>query len=136
MIMPTIYLICLSLILSPITLILLVQNINFYKYKNAIAKLSKESRGQPVEYKTLYNVSQIYIQTHEWHKAIIILDNLILERSTTKITESAKCYNSIGIILQKNSYKNMAIRYYQKATELDSNYTSAIKNLASISKNI
>nr|YP_009314248.1 Hypothetical protein ycf37 [Liagora harveyana]SCW22502.1 Hypothetical protein ycf37 [Liagora harveyana] len=103
--MPIIYLTFLSFILSPLTYILLMQNINFYKYENAFSIISVEKRDNLNQSHLHYQISQIYMRQHQWFKAITILDNLSLDQSSNRY------YKEIALILNKNKQDTLANKY-------------------------
>nr|YP_009314043.1 Hypothetical protein ycf37 [Izziella formosana]SCW22297.1 Hypothetical protein ycf37 [Izziella formosana] len=103
--MPIIYLTCLSCILSPLTFILIKQNVNFYKYEQIPSSTSITSQDNTSTNNIKYQMSSIYIRQHEWLKAIILLDTLAMDNNS-------KQYNrKIAMILEKNRQDMLANKY-------------------------
>nr|YP_009315069.1 Hypothetical protein ycf37 [Titanophycus setchellii]SCW23524.1 Hypothetical protein ycf37 [Titanophycus setchellii] len=110
--MPTIYLICLSLILTPLTILLITQNIRFYKYEQPVSKLLTDTEILLHSKEIKHYISQIYIQQHRWLNAIILLENLTLE-------EPSSIYSyQISSIMTKNLYNNLAEKYQQYSQKI------------------
>nr|YP_009313840.1 Hypothetical protein ycf37 [Hommersandiophycus borowitzkae]SCW22094.1 Hypothetical protein ycf37 [Hommersandiophycus borowitzkae] len=129
--MPTLYLISLSCILSPITFILMSQIIQFIYYRQKIETIKRQNQESMI-YNKSYNVAQIYIKNHFWNKAIIILDNLIYHTPNIQTDQIAVYYNMIGIILQQNKYLQTSQKYYETSCKMEPEYEYAIKNLQSL----
>ncbi len=116
--MPTLYLICLSCMLTPLTILLLLQNIRFYKYEQPLSNILFKNKITFNSNDIKYYLSQQYIEKHQWLNAIILLENLNLNNATPEYSYQ------IGNIMKKNLYHNLADRYYQHAQNLESNTKS------------
>ena len=104
--MPIIYLTCLSCILSPLTFILLKQNINFHKYEQALSRLLTHNINNADIHYIKNQILKIYIYQHQWLKAIILLDNLALSQDSNKYDKT------MAMILNKNQQNQLADKYY------------------------
>nr|YP_009313636.1 Hypothetical protein ycf37 [Helminthocladia australis]SCW21890.1 Hypothetical protein ycf37 [Helminthocladia australis] len=134
--MPIIYLLSLSILLSPITIILFIQTLNFYSRLKTISTLQNDEETVMSRESAEYTISSIYIHNHKWNKAIIILDNAIKLSTHLKTYHIAQHYNAIGFILQKNKYKILAQKYYYKAYNICPEYNYALNNLKDIETKI
>nr|YP_009314454.1 Hypothetical protein ycf37 [Liagoropsis maxima]SCW22708.1 Hypothetical protein ycf37 [Liagoropsis maxima] len=130
--MPLIYLIILCFILSPLTIILSIQTINFNYKLITLSKLKKKHdiiiNSQTIE----YQIANIYIDTKQWHKAIITLENAIHFNTDINTYWAAKYNNAIGFTLQKKGYNILAKIYYSMAYHHYPDYTYARNNLKNI----
>nr|YP_009315680.1 Hypothetical protein ycf37 [Trichogloeopsis pedicellata]SCW24338.1 Hypothetical protein ycf37 [Trichogloeopsis pedicellata] len=130
--MPTIYLISISCILSPITFALILQTINFYNTQQELILINKQKEHLSKLTVLESDIANQYFKNHYWYKAIVVLDNSLNKHYKSNSDNQAICYNMIGIILQKNHYLNIATEYYQAACTRNPDYIQAKKNLQNI----
>nr|YP_009314658.1 Hypothetical protein ycf37 [Neoizziella asiatica]SCW23113.1 Hypothetical protein ycf37 [Neoizziella asiatica] len=111
--MPILYLICLSCMLTPLSILLILQNIRFYKSEKHTSNILINSKTNFSSTDIKCYLSQQYIKKHQWLNAIIILENLNVAKPTRA------CSQQIGNIMKKNSYHNLADKYLTYAQNLE-----------------
>nr|SCW22912.1 Hypothetical protein ycf37 [Nemalion sp. H.1444] len=131
---PLIYLVAICLILSPITTILILQTLNFYKKSNILSNLRLESQKYIVSQALEYQIANIYIDEQLWDKAVITLENAIKSNKYLDNNWTARYYNAIGFALEKAKCYQLAKAYYHNSCRLCPEYSSAIDNLENINK--
>lgn len=131
-IIPITYLICLSIILTPIAGFVFFQIFKFNR-DLLILKINQQSENQShINIKEIYNIANLYINNQIWHIALTRLENHIYNDKMLNKNWAAKYYNAIGFILHKLDYYTLAKKYYIKSSESDSTYIYAQKNIESL----
>jgi tetratricopeptide (TPR) repeat protein len=128
-IVPIAYLSCLSLILTPITILLVLQVISFNKKQFNLLQLMKKNQDALFPKEEKYRIAQIYISNKSWLLALILLEDELHTNSHIPIYWEAKYNNAIGFILQHLNYTKLAVKYYKKAHDLCPGYIYAKQNL-------
>nr|YP_009313020.1 Hypothetical protein ycf37 [Dermonema virens]SCW21274.1 Hypothetical protein ycf37 [Dermonema virens] len=131
---PILYLVSLSILISPITIILIVQTSKFYTRQKSINQITYKHDKVLTNCNTEYILSTMYIYNKEWTKAIITLDSSIKLNHDLTEYRMAQHYNAIGFVLEKNKYSMLAKAYYSKAYSTCNEYNLAVKNLKDLEK--
>nr|YP_010873105.1 hypothetical protein ycf37 [Nemalion vermiculare]WGV34420.1 hypothetical protein ycf37 [Nemalion vermiculare] len=131
---PIIYLIAICLVLSPITIVLILQTFNFYRKSNILSSLSLEDQEHITSQALEYQIANIYIDKKLWDKAIITLEGAVKSNKYLDDDWSARYYNAIGFALEKTQCYQLAKAYYYCSCRIYPEYTSAIDNLSNINR--
>lgn len=124
-IIPITYLISLSILLTPITLLIIYQITIFNKEKLYMAK----EKEKELYHANHYQIANIYINNLQWHLALRNLENDISKPEYLNNQWNAKYHNAAGFILERINYSKLAYKYYCKALKLDPKYMYAQKNM-------
>lgn len=131
-IIPIIYLICLSIFLTPIACFVIFQLFKFNNNLLILNNYKQEKSKNTLNAEESYRITTIFMSNQSWHIALTQLENSIYQDSFMATKWQAKYYNAIGFILQKMEYYTLAKKYYIKSSKTDDTYKYAEKNLASL----
>nr|YP_009313224.1 Hypothetical protein ycf37 [Dichotomaria marginata]SCW21478.1 Hypothetical protein ycf37 [Dichotomaria marginata] len=108
---PIIYLLTMSIILTSITIVLSKQVLNFHiRLQDLIAFIFiKLTNKKYMEKKQ--NKVKIYIHQYKWTSALYELDKELKEKTIHKNLQQINY--SIGFILENTNYTNIANKYYK-----------------------
>jgi hypothetical protein len=127
-IIPLTYLLFLACMVTPITVLLLLQVVKFNKqkmYTSYVDDFNFNLQNQ-------YQIANIYIDTKSWLIALTILENRLYSNIEINKSWSAKYHNAIGLILEKANTKKLSYKYYLVASQLCPEYVYATKNLKNL----
>lgn len=131
-IIPTTYLICLSLLLTPLTFFVIFQVFKFNKTIFALKNYEITESHTIIDPEENYYIANLYIQHQMWHIALTRFENEIYQGKSSSNLRKAECYNAIGFILHKLGYYTLAKKYYLKSSSVEPQYIYPKKNLLSL----
>lgn len=128
--LPTTYLLILSIVLATVTGVLIGQVIKKREVEKNLSELQEKIRNNSITAMEYYNLGVIYLSKKLFDQAILQFRLALKDWDLSDLTGLAILYNTIGFTYFETKQYDLSIYYYTQAIKYSPTYVVALNNLA------